>query len=79
MEHSFLTEFEAKTASLVLDHLEVARQQSVAGDGTVGGNSSEGTDCAQSNEREVETILGVPFQGWLGCECQYLENEWIRE
>lgn len=53
----------ATTASLILDHLEIVRQQSVTCDRAIVGNAGEGTDNARSNEDgEVEAVLRVPLR-----------------
>lgn len=54
----------AAAAPLILDHLEVVRQQSMTSNRAVVGNPGEGTNYACANEEgEVEAILRVPFRG----------------
>ena len=64
-------DFRAPTASLVLDHLKVVRQQPVTCDRSIIGNPGKGADDARPNkDREVEAVLGVPLRGWLIVEYQ---------
>lgn len=53
----------ATAASLLLDHAEIVRKQSMTRDRAAVGNTSKGANYARANEeREVKTVLRVPFR-----------------